>query len=179
MAETGSKSESKTLESKPIVESKAVEESPAKSKKLFILIGLVVLVLVGGGTAFMTLPFTKGARAALWNMTKSAPKKEEVKATLALEPFLLNLADTDEVRFVKATFQLGLAKAPDEEMKSGATIPAIRDAIISLLTSKRAEQVLSQEGKELLRNEIRTRINSISPHTKVLEVYIVDFVVQL
>jgi flagellar FliL protein len=180
MAETGSKSETKQkMESKPIVENKPVEEAPKKSKKLLILIGAAVLILAGGGAAFMTLPFFKGMRGAHAGKAKPVVEKEEVKATLALEPFLLNLADTDEVRFVKATFQLGLAKQPDEEIKSGATIPSIRDAIISVLTSKRAEQVLSPEGKELLRNEIRTKINAISPSAKVLEVYIVDFVVQL
>ncbi len=176
MADAAAKSETKKMD-KPIVENKTGEEAPAKSKKkLFMLIGLLVLVLGGGAAAYVVF-HARGAKAE--SKAKPAPEKEEVKATIALDPFLLNLADTDEVRFVKATFQLGLAKEPNEEMKKGAAIPAIRDTIISLLTSKKAEQVLSPEGKELLRNEIRTKINTISPETKVLEVYIVDFVVQL
>jgi len=176
MAEPGSKSETKQkIESKPMVENKTTDESPERSRKPWILIGSLILVLVGG-TAFMMLPYTKGARTALWGPTH---KKEEVKATLALEPFLVNLADIDDVRFVKATFQLGLTKEPDEEFKGGAAMAAIRDSVISLLTSKRSEQILTPEGKDALRNEIRSRVNSVSPETKVLEVYIVDFVVQL
>lgn len=180
MAEPGSKSETKQkIESKPIVENKTADEAPAKSKKPLILIGLAVLVLVGGSTALLSRPFARGALATFWTKMKPAPKKEQVKATLALEPFLLNLADTEDVRFVKATFQLGLTEEPKEEMKGGATIPAIRDAIISLLTSKRSEQILTPEGKESLRNEIKTKVKAISPEAGILEVYIVDFVVQL
>lgn len=188
MAEPGSMAKPNTetkqkIESKPMVENKAAgpDGPPGKSRKLWMLIGGVVLVLVLAGTAFMALPFAKGARAVLWAKVKgsAAHKKEVVKATLALDPFLVNLADSDEVRFVKTTFQLGLAEEPDEEMKTGATIAAIRDSIISLLTSKKSEQILTPEGKDDLRHEIRSRLNSISPKTKVLEVYIVDFVVQL
>jgi flagellar protein FliL len=185
MAEPGSTAKpnaetKQKIESKPIVENKAVnsDEPQGKSRKLWILIGALIFVLVAAGTGFMVLPFTKGARTALW--TKVMGKAtEEVKATLPLEPFLVNLADSDEVRFVKTTFQLGLAEEPTEEMKNGAAIAAIRDSIISLLTSKKSEQILTPEGKDVLRHEIRSRVNSISPKTKVLEVYIVDFVVQL
>jgi flagellar protein FliL len=188
MAEPGStaKANAETkqkIESKPIVENKAADSDTrqGKSRKLWILIGAMVFVLVAAGAALMALPFTKGARTALWTkvMGKATHKKEEVKATLALEPFLVNLADRDEVRFVKTTFQLGLAEEPKEEIKSGAAIAAIRDSVISLLTSKKSEQILTPEGKDTLRQEIRARVNSISPKTKVLEVYIVDFVVQL
>ena len=98
---------------------------------------------------------------------------------LSLDPFLLNLADTDEIRFVKVTFQLGLAEKPKEISKDSVVIAAIRDSIVSLLTSKKADQVLSPQGKEDLRHEIRSRVNTIAPEIKVMEVYIVDFVVQL
>jgi len=98
---------------------------------------------------------------------------------LSLEPFLVNLADADEPRFVKTTFQLGLAEELKEENKSSPSVPAMRDSIITLLSSKTAEQILTSQGKDKLREEIRARINAISPKMKVLEVYIVDFVVQL
>ena len=102
-----------------------------------------------------------------------------MKATLVLDAFLVNLADKDEVRFLKTTFQLGLAEEPKEEAKSpvSSRLFAIRSS--HLLTSKTAEQVLTSQGKEKLREEIRSRIRTVAPSMKVLEVYIVDFVVQL
>jgi flagellar FliL protein len=74
---------------------------------------------------------------------------------------------------------LGLAEELDEENKSTVSIPAMRDSIITLLSSKTAEQILTSHGKDKLRDEIRSRINAISPRMRVVEVYIVDFVVQL
>jgi len=179
MASAKPVAENKKIESKPVVENKPPAE-PGKSRKFLILICAVALVILAGGTSFFVLPAFKGARAALFKKSATAPKKEVVKGTMALEPFLVNLADTDEVRFVKTTFQLGLAEETKEgEGKGSVATPAIRDSIISLLSSKRAEQILTPEGKETLRKEIRARVNTISPKLNVLEVYIVDFVVQL
>ncbi len=169
------------IESKPTVENKHAVETKGNSKKFLILIGIVGLIVVAGGISFLTIPSFRGARAALWAKFSGneSDKNQHVKATLALEPFLVNLADTDEIRFVKTTFQLGLAEEPKEEDKNAATVAAIRDSVISLLSSKKAEQILTPQGKETLRQEIRSRVNALSPKTKVLEVYIVDFVVQL
>lgn len=168
------------IESKPIVENKADAKSPKKSSKLWILIGSVVLIVIISGLAFLAFPYFKGTRKSNSGMKASQTSKQElVKATLQLEPFLVNLADADEPRFVKTTFQLGLAEDLGEEGKNSISIPAMRDSIITLLSTKTAQQILTSEGKEKLREEIRSRVNAISPKIKVLEVYIVDFVVQL
>jgi len=185
---TGSNSESKQkIESKPVVENKAGAETQGKSKKPLILIISLALVVILGGAAFLVLPFGKGIRAAVMGKSESSDgeksekkeKKEEVKSTLALEPFLVNLADAGENRFVKTTFNLGLAEEQKEEEKAGPGTAAIRDSIISILSSKKAEEILTPEGKDKLRHEIRARVNSVSPKMNVLEVYIVDFVIQL
>jgi flagellar protein FliL len=169
------------IESKPIVENKTAVEDKKISLKFWIVIGSLVLMLVAGSATFLTLPYFKNARTALWTKIggKGGVKQEQVKVTMPLEPFLVNLADTDEIRFVKTTFQLGLAEEPDGDVKKDVTVAAIRDSIISLLSSKKAEQILTPQGKDALRKEIRSRVNTLSPKTRVLEVYIVDFVVQL
>jgi flagellar protein FliL len=163
------------VESKPIVENKPGVETKGKSRKLLWIAMCAAFIIIAGSAAFFAAPYLKGK---MGKSTKK-PQPEQVKATLALDPFLVNLADKDEIRFVKTTFQLGLAEEPKEEAKSGAAIAAIRDSIISLLSSKTAEQILTTEGKDILREEIRSRVRSVAPHINVLEVYIVDFVVQL
>jgi flagellar FliL protein len=55
----------------------------------------------------------------------------------------------------------------------------MRDTIISLLSSQTSAQILSPEGKNKLREEIRDRINAVAPKAKVQEVFIVEFIVQL
>jgi flagellar protein FliL len=169
-------------ESKPIVEDKAEAKSSKKSGKPWILIGSIALVLIVGCAAFWVYPhFAGGANSGSNAKAGHAQKAalEQVKATLALEPFLVNLADTEESRFVKGTFQMGLAEKLSENGKDPIAIAAMRDSIITLLSSKTANQILTPQGKDKLREEIRARINAVSPQLKVLEVFIVDFVVQL
>ena len=153
-------------ESKPIVENKAKTESTEKSGKLWILIGSIALVLVVGGGAFWAYHhFIGGAKSRSDAKAGHAQKpiSEQVKDTLALEPFLVNLADMEESRFVKGTFQMGLAEKLGEKGKDAVAIAAMRDSIITLLSSKTANQILTPQGKDKQREEIRARVNAVSP----------------
>jgi len=156
-------------------------QEKSKGSKLWILIAALVLVVAGDLTfrvlSYFSAPKTS-AQAAEGGNKKSEPekpKKQEVKGTMNLDPFLVNLADKESVSYVKATFQLGLDKAPGEV--EAPVIAAARDTILSLLSAKTTEQILTVEGKTQLREEIRNRVNAVLPASKVLEVYIVDFVV--
>ncbi len=168
-------------ESKPIVENKSETVSTEKSGKPWKLIGSIAFVLIVGGAAFWVYPHFRGAKSGGDAKAEHAQKPvlEQVKATMALEPFLVNLADTEESRFVKGTFQMGLAEELSKKEKDTVAIAAVRDSIITLLSSKTADQILTPQGKDKLREEIRARVNVVSPQLKVLEVFIVDFVVQL
>jgi flagellar FliL protein len=163
---------------------KETAEPPKKPKPklIWILAGLFILLLLGGG-GFWGFRYYKGSKpaAAGQGAQQEKAKKSEMKATLHLEPFLVNLADKDTVRFVKVTFQLGLADATlgEELSKEPVVLAATRDTIISLLSSKTAEEILTPAGKEKLREEVRNRVNAVLPRGKVGEVYITDFVVQL
>jgi flagellar FliL protein len=166
------------------------ENTQAKSKgnKLWIAIALLSF-LVAGDLAFRALGYFKGKPPAepgapagpeVTQGSAAAPgKKGEVKSTLPLEPFLVNLADKDEIRFAKATFQLGLGEKSGEEARDPVSMAGMRDTIISILSSKTSDQILTIEGKDKLREEIRERLNRIAPKMKIQEIFIVDFVVQL
>jgi flagellar protein FliL len=176
----------KASESIPVVENKAGDTGIKKSKKLWIIIGGALILLIAGGLIF-AIPHFKGNNEQSAQKEKDSnagekksahEEREVVKATLALDPFLVNLADKDEIRFVKATLQFGLAEEIKEEVAK-MTVAAMRDSIITLLTSKTAEEILTPQGKDKLREQVRSRINTLSPEIKVVEVYIVDFVVQL
>ena len=165
----------------------AEEKTGTKPKfnKIWILIAALSLVVVGD-VSLRVVSYVRGRTAPAagpGDKSKAGAgekeKKVEVKSTLALEPFLVNLADKDEIRFVKATFQLGLPDEKTEIAGDKVVLAELRDSIISLLSSKTAEQILSPEGKDKLREEIRNRINVLAPKLKVQDVFIVDFVVQL
>lgn len=162
-----------------------IEPQQPKSRKLLILFSAAMaLVAAGGGFAgWRYFKHAKGgADAARAVEAKAEPSgKPEMKSTLNLEPFLVNLADADNPRFLKVTFRLGLAEAKMGEELAGdpVALAITRDTIISLLSSKMADQVLTAQGKLQLREEVRTRVNAALPKGKIGEVYIVDFVVQM
>ncbi len=163
------------------------EAAKTKGSKLWILI-VVLGLIVTGDLAIRALGYFKSNRntesspttqAGAENQRSSAAKKGEIKSTLPLEPFLVNLADKEDVRFLKATLQLGLAEKAGEEAKDPVSIAAMRDAIISILSSKSSDQILTPEGKDKLREEIRARLSTVAPKMKIQEIFIVEFVVQL
>lgn len=166
--------------------------APGKMKAIlpWILVGLVSLVLAGD-LGFRMLSYFRGqnpqtSHAASPDGEKkpasgeTKPKKLESKSTVVLEPFLVNLADRDSVRFVKVAFQLGMEteKGSGDFTANKAVVAATRDGVISLLSAMTSDQILTPEGKARLREEIKKRVNSLS-EAKVTDVYIVEFVVQL
>ncbi|MDR1727072.1 MAG: flagellar basal body-associated FliL family protein [Acidobacteriota bacterium] len=165
-----------------VAEGSAPAGGKKKSNILLVIIGILVFLLVvavGGLIGYTRLPTLAGHASAAAH-EEEEPKRPAVKGLLPLDPFLVNLADEDDVRFLKATFQLGMAgEMVGEVDKNSAEVAAIRDAIISLLTAKSSDEIMTSQGKEALREEIKTRVNAMAPANKVAEVYIVEFVVQL
>ena len=151
--------------------------------KLWILITVLAL-LVAGDLVSRTLSYFRGSRStetgiSAQHSATGKSKKTDVKSTLPLEPFVVNLADKDEVRYVKATFHLGLEEKSSEAAKDPVSIAAMRDRIISILSAKTSAQIMTTDGKEKLRQEIRAHLNAIAPAMKIQEIFIVEFVIQL
>lgn len=153
----------------------ATGDAPKKgSKKLIIIIAAVaVLLLGGGGAAFFVMKKNAAeAEAAAADGEEDGggahgkPAKEGKKAEhgkgehagpptfVPLDPFVVNLADKDNERYA----QVGISLQVDdhklaEEMK--AYMPAIRNAVLMILSHKSSEELLTTEGKQKLAEEIR------------------------
>lgn len=144
---------------------------------LLIVIGLLVFLLVVAVGGF--LGYTKLPNKQVVEVEQKIVRLE-VNDIISLTPFLVNLADVDDVRFLKAEFRLGMLEKPKVPLDpDGKEIVIIRDSILTLLSSKTAEQVITNEGKDALKEEIRVLVNERLPKNRVSEVFIVDFVVQL
>jgi flagellar FliL protein len=146
-------------------------DAPKKgSKKLIIIIAAVAFLLIaGGGGAFFMMKKKADAEAAAAEDEDGGgghakPAKESKKAEhkehgappafVPLEPFVVNLADRESERFA----QVGITLQVDdphmaEEMK--AYMPAIRNAVLLILSHKSSEDLLSADGKTKLAEEIR------------------------
>ena len=154
------------------------EPPKKKSKMTLVVVALAVLLLGAGG--FFAFKFLYGSKSQSQKSASENPT-EKIKSMMNLEPFLVNLADPDATRFVKVTFRLGLdqAKLGEEYASDPVILTATRDRILTLLSQKTSDDILSAEGKQKLREEILKKINPILPKGRIVEVFIMDFVVQL
>ncbi len=160
-------------------------EGGGSKKKMFIIIGAAVAVaLILGVVAFMLLG--KGGK-------KEAPKdgaKTEahggaapaggatpgVSSMYPLEPFIVNIYDGQELRYLKVKVEIEMSAAVKGELD--ARLAPIRDAILILLSAKTLQDIQDVQGKNQLKEEIMTALNKILPPGKIAKVYFTDFVVQ-
>jgi len=105
-------------------------------------------------------------------------KAEEVKADgllYPLEPFNANLAQGEGPRrFIRISLVLKFSKETKKE-EVDARKPQISDTIISMLNAKKPEELLKREGKDYLREEIKTSINNFLVDGQVADIYYVGF----
>ncbi|MFA7614053.1 MAG: flagellar basal body-associated FliL family protein [Candidatus Caldatribacteriota bacterium] len=94
---------------------------------------------------------------------------------LQLESFTVNLAQGDGPRrYLRLDAVLKMSDdAKKEEFE--ARKPQIRDTIISILNTKRADDLLKREGKDYLKEEIKSSINSFLIDGRVEDVYYISF----
>jgi len=151
------------------------------SKKLVFLLLLGLLVVGGGGAAFFMMSNDheekKSEQHAEQTMEEEEPDPEQVGPVIDLEPFVLNLADHDQLRYLKVSIKLQLDR-PELETDYQDKLPAIRDALLVLLTSKESRGLRTVDGKMLVRDEIGGRINAIMKKGKIRQVFFTDFIIQ-
>jgi flagellar FliL protein len=94
---------------------------------------------------------------------------------MPLDGFTVNLAQGDGPRrFVRLNAVLKFSKNSKQE-EFEARKPQIRDTIISILNSKRPDDLLKREGKNYLKEEIKSAINSFLVDGEIVDVYYVGF----
>ncbi len=147
-----------------------------KKRMLLTFLMIVVLALLGGGGFYAYQTFFA---AAVEPEPVAEPPTPAVTMgpVYALDPFLVNLADPGRPRFLKVVVQLEL---DDETVRPELDTlkPRVRDALLTLLSSKSSEDLSTVADKERLRNEIIHRLNAFLSTGRVAEVYFTQFVVQ-
>lgn len=94
-----------------------------------------------------------------------------------LEPFIVNIYDGQELRYLKVKIELEMV-GPAVKTEIEGRLAPIRDAILVLLSAKTLQDVQDVQGKNTLKDEILGAINKHIPPGKIAKVYFTDFVVQ-
>lgn len=133
----------------------ATPDTPPKKKgKKTLVIALAAVLLLGGGGGaawwFMKPKSDHDDEAAA---AKAEEKRRAQRVFVTLENFVVNLADRDTERYAQIGVVLEMENK-EAEAKLTAKMPAVRNQILLLFSSKLANQLTTREGKEALADEI-------------------------
>lgn len=149
-------------------EASAEGGAPKKSKKLLIIVLVIVLVLVlGGGAAAFLLMSKKASHDEEADTGDEPPAKVAKKKKkdpgappifTKLDPFVVKLQSEGQEAYVQAIPELRLVDAPvGEQIKQ--FMPEIRHKVLLILAGKKATELSTPEGMQVLANQIRESIN--------------------
>ncbi|ADW18376.1 flagellar basal body-associated protein FliL [Desulfobulbus propionicus DSM 2032] len=168
-------------------EEKKDETAKGGKKKLIIIIAAaLVLLLAAGGGAYYFLVYKphqeelkrkqeEASKAEA--LIKPVPEEAKIGPMVEIKEFIVNIISEDTPHYVKASLSLELDKDAtlDEVNKR---MPQIRDAILLLIGNKTFEELQDIQGKNQVKAELKSKINSFLKTGKVNNVYLTDFVVQ-
>jgi len=160
------------------------EPQPKKAKSKILLIAVIGVLLVsllgvGGYIVYKQVLGGGGGEEAKKEAAKAAEMKEAAKLGIvtALDPFIVNLVDDEGKRYLKVTMQFQLdSEMLNEEVSN--KMPQIKDTVITVLSSKSTDDLLTVDGKFKLKEQIQTRVNVLLKTGVVKNVYFVEFVIQ-
>lgn len=148
------------------------ETPPAKGKGKGLTIAIVAaaMLLVAGAAGGTAWYFASGgdAVAASGDPGAAAGKKHQRKAGDArifvpMDQFVVNLSDSNLDRYAQVAVVLEVDDSPTETQIKAA-MPAVRNAILLLLSARSAAELLSLEGKEQLAIDIAVAAHAVLSH---------------
>jgi flagellar basal body-associated protein FliL len=139
--------------------------SEQRGRGIWIFLSVVVLAFVGWW--WNTQRGTQGQ-----GMQEFSP----VRSTVHLETFVLNLADHEQRSYLRVGIDLGISR----ELKHGEDPPIahMRDTILAVLSTAKADDLLTAEGKTKLKAELLQALKERVPQMGVHEVYFTEFLIQ-
>jgi flagellar protein FliL len=170
--------------------------------RLLPLVGAAVIALLLGGGAGWYFGFANAPKTVV--VAAEEPQYVEYE----IHDRIVNLADQGGRRYLKLSMALqvqllkagpeatggGLVftsyeSAPSESMEAAASkpgeggvlpnLPRVHDALTTVLSAKRADEVSSAAGKERLKDELKAAINRVlPPDHQVVKVYFTEFIIQ-
>jgi len=144
----------------------------AKEKPFFQRYGLALVVAVAG---------LVGLGVWLWRGSggEAAPANLEAhdQATLHLEPFVVNVADSDQRAYLRIGIDLGLGHEL-KRTQEGPPVARVRDTVLRIFEQAKLEDLMTPKGKAQLKQDTLHALQQRVPELGVQEVYFTEFLIQ-
>ncbi len=136
----------------------------ARGRVLFI--ALPVVLLAGGGATYFFFIRPKAPK----------PPPPEETYTCEINDLTVNLADQDRAHFLSASIGLIIA-GPHPEEAVEESHAHICDAVVMVITQHTYKDLLTPEGKQVLKDDINTAVTAVLPdqHHRVTDVLFTTF----
>jgi flagellar FliL protein len=132
---------------------------------------------------YATLVLAFGVIAMLAGCSADAEAAAEPDArpgVVELESFLTNINDPSGERYCKLTIKLAVlpADAVDDISGDALQLARMRDQVLTVLSGKTFHELSDPQGKEIFREEVRTRLSELVKVAEIQQVLFSEFVVQ-
>lgn len=128
---------------------------PAPSRKLRPVLFILLALVVAAGAAGAAYYYLRGSQDAT---AQAAAKPPQDPIFVALEPFTVNLQPNGRNRFLHVAVTLKVS-----DIKSQALLvqymPEVRSRVLTTLSNRASESLVTAEEKNLLATEILTVLN--------------------
>ncbi|MFT5532910.1 MAG: flagellar FliL protein [Burkholderiaceae bacterium] len=150
-----------------------------KSKLKLIIIAVVVLAIVGGAAGYFLL--MKKAKPAGEHVAEESHEPAKAPVFLVLDPFTVNLQQENGDQYLQVAMTVQVADDKQSEAIK-VYLPQVRSRVLMVLSSKKASEINTPEGKKQLAEDIIGQIKQpFSEHgkpQKVNDVFFTSFVIQ-
>jgi len=153
----------------------------SKTVLIIIIAGFVLFMAMAGAGFYILWQKMPGSPANSVTASKSATEKEQPTKGLgpiySIKPFVINLAGSGGKRFLRVKMDLELKDQTVFEQVR-AQLPRVKDKLLTILSSKKFQDISTVEGKRDLRAEIAATIDSLFSKGAVTNVYFTEFVIE-
>jgi len=164
------------------------EENVKSGGGILPIINLVLLVLVlavGGFVAWKLMSIETPSESASSKVEQTdqttIPEAEDetdaASVLMDLENITVNLADTDQSRFLRTKIKLEV-RNEEAQAKVNAKIVKVRDLVITHLMSKKFSEIRTPQGKYKLKEDLVWHMNRAVGGKPIITLYFTDFVSQ-
>ena len=103
-------------------------------------------------------------------------KSRDLGALLPIESVIVNVADTQGRRFLKASLTLEMETGEVADVQ--ARLPVLRGAVIDVLASRNLDDLTSPDARSAIREDILETLNSKDEDLKFKDLFFTEFIVQ-
>ena len=154
-------------------------------KGLIILVICFLIIAMGVGAGLFvfwgkvsgTTPETVEGSEEVAEKKDVKDSKVKTKSLLAMETFVVNLADPGGKRYLRVSIALELDDQDFVEEAKKKT-PQMRDRILMILPAKKFKDIRTSSGKGSLRKEMIAQLNPLLDKCKITNLYFQEFVIQ-